>query len=469
MFLAVLSIAILDFFGLEVGARNALHDGFNQVMVDWYASFPSRRDRSEPPPAEVAVVLWQESDITPNRGWPLPYKEHAEALGLITAAKPRAVFIDVLFKDRRPEGDKSHDVAIQELRDVVRNTAASGIPLYFLNEGDCTRGGVLPSLLPAEKSTPSYIVPVTVSAPRATEDTDGVARTYTTFADDAVRGAEAKLVKECATAPLRMHLDQRKRERPTATSPDPEKDLADTLRRYARPLSLFWGGCGGRKALAPMRFVQWILGRDIRLAGPCLPFDVLTRDALANPDGQRRLQDKLVVYGTDFTAAGDRATTAAHQGRIAGAMVNAMALDNLQRWDTGYVHRAWPVLGTNELTGMDVILLALGALLFPVVRRLGYVERLRAWVRRIGFAGQVPELGPRRLATAAAATLPVAVLVPIVLFAVVAAPLVFLLTTNPVGTVAAHMFAWGFVEETIAVWQTFLANLAPETSNGGSS
>src|SRR5262245_61093636 len=84
--LAVLSIAVTDCFGLEVGARRALQDGFNQVMVDWYEWFPYRRASDQPPPAEVAVVLWEEGDLAAReRVWPLPYAEHATALRRIVA------------------------------------------------------------------------------------------------------------------------------------------------------------------------------------------------------------------------------------------------------------------------------------------------------------------------------------------------------------------------------------------------
>ena len=475
--LAVFAIAIFDQFGLEGGQRLALQDGFNQVFANAYDGLPSLRGYCDPEPANVAVVLWRESDLK-GKDWPLQYREHAKALRKIRAAGARAVFIDVLFKDHRAERGHSHDGSIAPFVRAIRDVAASGIPLYLLNEGGCADDGVLSSLLPADKSSPDYVVPTTVStkrygqdaAPGAEDagshdhDADGVDRQYLLFADRRSLTSPAKLIKECTTAPLRMHLDQRSRERRSRVCRSPFAERGQTgLDRYWRPLTIFWGGCPEDATSAPQRFFAWLRGDGARRKSTCFPFPVLDRADIAKGKKRALLYDKLVVYGTDFAAAGDRVATAIHDGPVPGPVVNAMALDNLQRWGTRYLRKPAVITGSSiPLTGLDLALLPIFAALFPVVRRRPVMRCVRTLFDR--YATRLAA-AKRRWLIAAIQTLRSVVLIPVVIL--LGAVGIFFLATVPLGEMATHAFAWGFVEAAFGVRQAFAEHLTSATPQGG--
>ena len=57
--------------------------------------------------------------------WPWNYGAHARALDALLAYKPKAVVVDFLFVDSRP------DDTLSELVDEIARYKKAGVPLYF--------------------------------------------------------------------------------------------------------------------------------------------------------------------------------------------------------------------------------------------------------------------------------------------------------------------------------------------------
>lgn len=75
---------------------------------------------------KVSVALIDEDTLhSANMPWPWTYGQHAVALGALRALKPKAVVIDILFVDNRP------DDTLPELVEEIRRYQKDKIPIYF--------------------------------------------------------------------------------------------------------------------------------------------------------------------------------------------------------------------------------------------------------------------------------------------------------------------------------------------------
>lgn len=428
---------LIDPFGFERAARFQFQDSVLQALVD-----------QETAQSQVVVVLWDEIDLKTLRrpsdneaiSWPIPYGEHARALDRILTASPKSVFVDVLFKDPRPDGTLGK---LKEVFQRYRGTpGGKRTHLYLANERGCGALGIRPELL--EGASGALVTPVPVAL-RDEHTYDSVVREYPTFANKNVLTEDSPMW-ECATAALRMHLD--------AGGSD------SNLRSYRWPFVLRWRGCGSAHGWrAAVRWLGELLGYDIRQDPSCLPFAVLNaRDVLSetrfNDIIKPALRDKFVVYGTNLVSVGDLVNTPVHKGLVPGPIAHAMALDNLRIWNSGYLWRIpftsddrvrWDVGGINgdlriRLNAVDLGLLLLGGCVFVWIRRRdSAADRSKtsgAVQTDLASIGHVLRLGWVALRS---------VLLPFALFSAASLVLFTAFHVAPVN-VAPHIFVWIFVE-----------------------
>jgi CHASE2 domain-containing sensor protein/signal transduction histidine kinase len=97
------------------------------------------RARPRPVPAEILIVAIDEPSLQAIGAWPWPRDRHAEALGRIAAARPRAIVYDLLFTEPRPE-----DPALAA---ALGRAGTVALPLQFAVPG--SYGRAYDPLLPA--------------------------------------------------------------------------------------------------------------------------------------------------------------------------------------------------------------------------------------------------------------------------------------------------------------------------------
>ena len=83
----------------------------------------------------VSVVLIDESTLREtNQPWPWSFAQHAEVLDAIRSYKPKAVVVDFLFVDPRP------DPTVSQMQDQIARYKKHNIPLYFMGATETPYG-----------------------------------------------------------------------------------------------------------------------------------------------------------------------------------------------------------------------------------------------------------------------------------------------------------------------------------------
>ena len=346
-------MAVFDLFGLEEASRLQIQDGISRVLADDYPTKPpgaGGRNRSD-----IALVLWDDSDLVPRKTvWPVPFTQHADVFEKIAAAKPKALLIDVLFRDRREEGEP-----LERLRAALGKLRANGVKVYVLNAGGCDDSGLLPELLTGPDGRVSV---TTVPAPRKDDLVDGITREIFH-----VRRPYRRPHSRSFASGM---LDGRESHRRIAPS--------EALEDFWNPLALAGERAGHRPPSLRSscgRFGGSWASTNASRGLPALR-DRSPGD-FACGGSREEARGKFVVYGTDFHGARDAVRTSIHDETVPGAVLHAMALDNLREYRTHYIHRG-PVtaIGSRELrlTWIDLVMLLAGATLMPWVR---------VWLRRM--------------------------------------------------------------------------------------
>ena len=92
----------------------------------------------------LAVVLFDDNTLNALRAeWPAPYANHAAVLEGILAEGPTAVFVDILFVDKRP------DRTLRSLVRVIEAYRAAQVPLIFAAPPRDMQTRILPQILTA--------------------------------------------------------------------------------------------------------------------------------------------------------------------------------------------------------------------------------------------------------------------------------------------------------------------------------
>lgn len=318
------------------------------------------------PGGEVVLVLIDERTISHLQDWPLPRGEVAKLLGAIAAQEPRAIAVDLLFAEARPEQDPALAAALRHLGNVI-------LPYVFVFE-------------------------------------PGKANSFA--APEAVRRSAYQLVRTAAGAEPRPRLKPVGLLVPPPTLADQAGDLAHATvvldeggaLRYDDPAIGFGGQYYPSLAVAAARAylgldsgsIALTLPEGLELGTRFLPTDRRLRlpvnyygpsgtipthsaiDVLQGRAGGRSLTDKLVFLGASVTGAGDTFVSPFSKN-LPGAEHFATAADNilegrfLRRGDL-----ATAIEGGAILLG-GVLAAAIAASAPVVLAAVGVLALLAAW------------------------------------------------------------------------------------------
>lgn len=370
------------------------------------------------------------SDL-PVMSWPLSMSMHARLLDAILLYKPKAIFLDILFLDRR-------DDDIEVLRDfLMRNIERTGWPdtdtakkpgphIYFARSADQPGTGVDHVIRPdlydfdctrdpacQEKSAllQAYLHQHLIPVPKEPEK--GIIRSYAVEVElTTTEGSEAAgaappggdKTKSAGTSflPAFALLDRldiegawKPSEKRWGGESWPNLEIVWATRPHH--INKRWMRCkcfdGDRECLKYNKRNNGSAGHDETISNSlvlrlltaffapgalqqtCAPIATVPFQSLLNwgvdPDIEAIVEDKVVFYGADITAAADLIYPPTHD-RLAGVYMHAMAMDNLLTYGPDYLHRS------GRSKEFDAIAIVVLGFLYLGLRRYEQKKRLQA-------------------------------------------------------------------------------------------
>jgi CHASE2 domain-containing sensor protein len=314
LFFALLQIA-LNPFGFSDLTQRYSQDISNLLITGPYLYPTTGRD-------QVSVALIEEDTLQNLQlPWPWNYSTHAQALDAILAYKPKAVVVDFLFVDSRP------DPTLSNLVEEIARYKKAGVPLYFEGGTDLPYGES--PLRPELAQTGVPILDPTIDI------YDGVVRQYPSAghcynAKGQVRGAT------CPSLALRVFADVYPKIPLTPVSDKMELVWGTKT----EPTNLKWRkAVDANGASHPCAVETGFIARTWRAffdkstaQGHC-PYDgIVPVESLLrgdqDPDIANLLAHRVVFYGGALKGAQDTSYTPVN-GLQANVFVHAMAMDNL--------------------------------------------------------------------------------------------------------------------------------------------
>lgn len=351
---SVLAVTLLwiDPFGVFVAAQRLSQDSANRILGPLYPT--TGRD-------QVSTILWRDSTLaTQKLTWPIPLARHARALNAILTYRPRAVFVDIVYSNDRG------DPGVEAMREEIENYAEARIPLLFAAPSQ-----VGEAIIPALKSALSDDKLVGVPEPIE----DGFTRTY----PEEVKVGTA-IYKTAAFRLLQL----------TGATDDSMQVQSDRMRRS---IEIFWGtevapinrdiieACASAAPETPAQRLLAALVQPGTLTRPCpyapqIPIEAIL-DSTRDPRFAELITGKFIVLGFSVLSVPDEVMTPVN-GRLPGAHLHAMALDNLLTFGERYKSRE-PEALFKAIKAVAVVLM-LAALVAAEGRRGGGRDK-RSWLR----------------------------------------------------------------------------------------
>lgn len=360
------------------GAKRIVTRIWGPVVTQYYPS--SGRD-------QVTVMLIDDLDLRQyEEMWPVSLGFHQRRLQQLLKYAPKAVFFDIAFLDDRRDAD------LDGFIDTACRARQQGVPVFI---GSFANAGLSPSRVEAEMlkrrvEVNGQSLPC-IEAAYLNLKIDGFDQSVWEYDVGLPPGATQHGEGEHG-----HHAAGPRYPSPAARlfAVDHRLD-AEVL---AEPMALVWGmesdpfNLGWMRnqtrdvGNAPLCAGAWSWERVLPFGkmGPplcpyqrTLPMRTLNRaNGLDAEDLHDALAGKYVIYGTHLQSTADTVTSPYH-GRIAGAYVHAMALDNLLAFD-GKPRRAgeFGEPGSGDVTAFTV---------FAVVVICGFIafkEWLSAWLAR---------------------------------------------------------------------------------------
>jgi hypothetical protein len=270
---------------------------------------------------KVSVAVIDEDTLhTLQAPWPWKYGDHARVLAALRAYKPKAVIVDFLFVDSRP------DDTLPDLVEEIRRYKAAGVPLYF--EGGINLPFGEAALRPELAATGVPILDPTIPT------NSGVARQYNVAGHCFNVKPDAGGL--CPSLALHVYRDV-----------FPEHPLA----KMDGLMELVWGTRTAPENLKWMHpddadgnarscdveaglIRRWYLAffDTSAVKSPCpynaqIPVEALLEGS-EDEDVTRLATGRVIFYGGALQGAQDRWYTPVN-GLIPGVFVHAMAMDNL--------------------------------------------------------------------------------------------------------------------------------------------
>ncbi|MBI3785224.1 MAG: CHASE2 domain-containing protein [Deltaproteobacteria bacterium] len=369
----------LDRFGFELATRKYSQDLVNQIfgseypdgyLFGWHDGTGSPRGQDL-----ITVVLAEQTSLDAwAEYWPPTFGFHAEVLDQICMRRPKAVFIDIIFRDRRGDG------TLEKLQAAIHRCVCAnvndgnGVDVYLASPTEAKRSPILPELL-----TPGACgrKAVAVRVPKVTDAQDRGNREYPLVY------AQADGTR--STAALQLFQKHLCREDET------ESRCGPSLERYRDTMQLFWGtrlarfsdqDCqlpdnGVLRALTAR-----ILGNPEKFRLNCpytqtiTALNLLQAPLVHTPDNVTPLvTGKVVLYAMHVSGSGDLVYPATHK-KLPGVYLHAMAIDNLVTYGDRYL-RAIPEgieIGTD---GITLRVITFDALVFSLFAAVAAVLRIR--------------------------------------------------------------------------------------------
>jgi CHASE2 domain-containing sensor protein len=318
VFVVLLSVALVQIehnpFGLSDLIQRYAQDVSNLLITGPYLYGTAGRDSIS------AAVIDEDALQTLQMPWPWDYAAHARALDALLEYHPKAVVVDFLFVDSRP------DPTLPRLIEEIHRYQSERVPIYF-------EGGIrLPygeaALRPELAATGVTILDPTLPV------YNGIARQYN-FTGECF-GVSRPRAAPCLSLALQVFKDIY-----------PQYPLAPLRGK----MELVWGtrvapqnakwitatdSKGGRKScrldIGPLRRVYLAFFDTGEVQNPC-PYNaeipvVSLMEGSDDPDLIALARNRVVFYGGALEGAQDTTYTPVN-GLLPSVFVHAMALDNL--------------------------------------------------------------------------------------------------------------------------------------------
>lgn len=256
----------------------------------------------------ISLMLFQDEDLETfgEHAWPAKYVFHADNIRALAALKPRAIFIDLMFVDRREDD-------LVPLVEAMCQAKGAGIKLYLASPSDgSSLGTVLTEITQSGCAT-------LVTVPRLDDQFDQMIWEY---------GPETGNNRKRATAATQIARDFGM------------KDLPEE----GEKLAIIWGTETAlynlqtlpKSFCAESTFMQGVktsIPLIFEEKKPYCPFHALVRVSdirLNASDAQiaNTVKGRTVIYGSNMAGSADKVNTALNK-KLPGPFVHAMALDNL--------------------------------------------------------------------------------------------------------------------------------------------
>ena len=371
--------------GLFLNHQISLHlNPWSQAIVNGIVKYVYKGDGQ----ADTTVVLFLEEHLAAlGESYPVSYEGHAQVLEALSAYRPRAVFVDFAFLDKRSGQD------VVRLNEAICGLQKSGTAVYLAAPPPPAGAAPRP---PAVKTNGHGL----------RDDLQWSCFEVVTAKMDAEDGASGVLTYSngyCAS--------------PAPDRPGRQFVWTPAFAMYARnaagarlapedtqPMEIIWGnrvselnekwmGCTSER---PLRHLYTMLRKNpLAEKRKCPHTNTISVLHLLGPvdtDVQGAIQGKAVFYGGSFQMVGDRVISPVFDD-LPGVYLHAMAYDNLVTFAGNY-KRA-------DHEGLSLSSVVNGLLLLFTVLLLLLVDKPPAWAKRLAEPARRREpaaqmAGPRR-------------------------------------------------------------------------
>jgi len=317
-----LAFEFFDPLSLERAMRAESEHFFPAIAAPFYG-FPKPVGQQD-----IAIVLDTDQTLDAlNHAWPIRYADHARILNGILAAKPKAIFFDIVIPSRpRPEDNLS------EFGPVIAQAKRQHVPLYFAQ-------GRFDQSLPDPLSP--YGVITAWNAP---------ADTYPLIENKSPTAAlkiyqdlcSRNFLDKCAWARKQNDLFKPLYVRWGSTYDSNERYFSAGCTDPRRStLGRLWNAAGlGMRALSD-KFARppSQCYYHVTVPAECIAKGINGNCAIGISQAGAMVRNRVVFYGADVTGSHDVVVTST-LGGVAGVSVHAMALDNLITYGNNYFS-AW--------------------------------------------------------------------------------------------------------------------------------
>jgi CHASE2 domain-containing sensor protein len=310
----------------------------------------------------VTVALVDEATLHKlQMPWPWTYGMHARALNALLAYRPKAVIVDFLFVDMRP------DESIGELVDAIKRFQRAHIPIYFEGGTDLSFGEA-----PVRPEIAATGVPILSPS---IETYDGVVRQYPAYGE--CFGTDGR----CLSLALKVYKDLFPRH---------------PLEPMNGEMELVWGT---RTSPFNSRYSAQSCNDDVPFAlriyraffdkqsamercpyNNDVPMQAILTDDGSDKDLQTLIPGHIVLYGGGLEGAQDKSFSPVN-GQQPNVFVHAMALDNLISFQGKPEQNVMTLFGYTMSNNPAQILA-----IVPVILILSFTHMRRIRARRRGAA-----------------------------------------------------------------------------------